>query len=379
MRVKTTCFNVPRSLERPLGLGLALLFMLLGFTAPAVAQLDTGAIAGTVLDPSGKVVQGAKVNLRGTETGTAYLAVSSSTGYYVFPSVRPGSYEISVVASGFKTEVQRGVVVSVGEHSAHDITLAVGAATETVSVAAGAQTLEDLPLTVAGFRSPESLVFLVPGVVGTGEATSGTDPIKINGGQEEATDFLVDGITTNRQENGSGSFGILSPSIDAVNEFHISLSGLPAELGRTTGGISNFNTRGGTNDYHGSIYDFFKNAALDANSWFNNGDIAQQGSTAAALAEYKRPADTKNDYGFNLGGPIRIPHVYNGRNKSFFFFNWEQWRQNYGGPINSELPTPAELGSDGSDFDFSALLGSTPLGTSPCGETVYGRSPRSAI
>ena len=376
-----------RSVLAPLGALLAMLIILLGFTARAAAQLDTGAIAGTVLDPSGKVVQGAKVSIRGTDTGTAYSTVSSSTGYYVFPSVRPGNYDITVAASGFKTAIHRGLVVTVGEHSAQDITLAVGAANETVSVAAGAQTLEsetsdiddsiepiqveDLPLTVAGFRSPETLVFLVPGVVGTGEATSGTDPIKINGGQEEATDFLVDGITTNRQENGSGSFGILSPSIDAVNEFHISLSGLPAELGRTTGGIANFNTKGGTNDYHGTVYDFFKNAALDANSWFSNGDIAQQGNTAAARAEYKRPADTKNDYGFNLGGPIHIPHLYNGKNKSFFFFNWEQWRQNYGGPINSELPTPAELGSDGADFDFSSLLGTTPLGTSPCGETVY--------
>ncbi len=87
--------------------------------------------------------------------------------------------------------------------------------------------------------------------------------------------------------------------------------------------------------------------------------------------QYKRPADTKNDFGGNLGGPIRIPGLYNGKNKSFFFFNWEQWRQTYGGTITSQLPTPAELGADGTDFDFSACLGTTPLGTSPCGETVY--------
>ena len=119
------------------------------------------------------------------------------------------------------------------------------------------------------------------------------------------------------------------------------------------------------------MYEFFKNAGLDANNWFNNGYIAQQGEHAAAQEQYKRPADTKNDYGGNLGGPIRIPGLYNGRNKSFFFFNWEQWRQNYGGTITSQLPTPAELGADGHYFDFSALLGTTPLGTSPCGETVY--------
>ena len=137
----------------------------------------------------------------------------------------------------------------------------------------------------------------------------------------------------------------MSPSIEAVNEFHVSLSGLPADLGRTTGGITNFNTKSGSNDYHGSVYDFFKNAALDANSWFNNGDIAEQGNTAVAQAEFKRPYDTKNDYGINLGGPVRIPSVYSGRDKTFFFFNWEQLRYNYGGAITSLLPTPAELGS----------------------------------
>jgi hypothetical protein len=361
--------------------------MLLGFTAPALAQLDTGAIAGTILDPAGRVVAGARVSISGVDTGTAYSTLSSSTGYYTFPSVHTGRYDLSVAAAGFKTAVRHGVVVSVGANTAQDITLAIGAASETVSVAADAQTLEadtstiddsiqpeqvnQLPLTVAGWRSLETLETLVPGIVSVGVATSGTDPIKIDGGQEMGTDFLVDGITTNRQENGSGSFGILSPSVDAVNEFQVSIASLPIDEGRTTGGLANFNTKGGTNDYHGTVYEFYKNAGFDANSWFNNGFIAQQGNTKAARQQYKRPADTRNDYGGNLGGPIRIPGLYNGRKKSFFFFNWEQWRQTYGGTITSQLPTPAELGADGKDFDFSALLGTTPLGTSPCGETVY--------
>jgi hypothetical protein len=364
---------------------VAFAVLLLGAGLPAFAQLDAGSISGTVLDPAGRVVQGARVSLLGTATGTAYSTVSSSTGYYVFPSVRPGSYDITVAATGFKTAVHLGVIVAVGVGTAQDIKLAVGGASETVSVTSGGQSLESetsevddsiqpeqvngLPLTIAGgFRSLETLEYLVPGVVGNGDASS-TDPIKINGGQEEATDFLIDGITTNRQQNGSGSFGILSPSVDAVNEFHISLSGLPAELGRTTGGIANFNTKGGTNNYHGSIYEFYKNAALDANGWFANGDIALEGNTAAARATFKRGEDTKNDYGFNLGGPIRIPHLYHGKDKSFFFFNWEQWRFAYGGAVTSELPTPAELGSDGTDFDFSSTLGAPIPGTNgACGQ-----------
>jgi hypothetical protein len=369
----------------PFGVWLALLFMFLGFSASAAAQLDTGAISGTVLDPANKVVQGAQVSIRGTETGTAYSTVSSSTGYYVFPSVRTGNYDITVAANGFKTAIHKGVVVAVGATSSQDIVLAVGSSMEAVTVTASAQTLdtetsdvsvsvqpeqvEDLPLAVGGaLRSLETLVFLAPGVTGFGQASS-TDSLKINGGQEEATDFLIDGITTNRQQNGSASFGIISPSVEAVNEFHISLSGLPAELGRTTGGISNFNTKGGTNEYHGQVYDFLKNAAFDANSWFNNGHIAEQGNTAAAKAEFKRGYDTKNDYGISLGGPLRIPGVYNGKDKTFFFVNWEQLRYNYGGAVTSQLPTPAELGADGQYFDFSSTLGSAISGTSgACGQ-----------
>jgi hypothetical protein len=387
----TTFGKALRFVLAPRGAWPALLIMLLGLATPAVAQLDTGAIAGTVLDPSGKVVQGAKVDIRETGTGTAYSTLSTSTGFYVFPSVRIGSYDVTVIAAGFKTSIHRGVVVSVGAHTGQDITLAVGAATETISVAAGAQTLEsetsdidaaiqpeqveDLPLAVGGsLRSLSSLEFLVPGTVGNVEGTGTAGSVqmtKINGGQEMGTDYLVDGLTTNRQQNGSGNFDIMAPSVDAVNEFHISLSGLPAELGRTTGGLANFNSRGGTNDYHGTVYDFFKNAALDANNWFDNAYIAQHGNTAAAKETYKRSYDTKNDYGINLGGPIRIPHLYHGKDKSFFFFNWEQLRYNYGGAQTSQLPTPAELGSDGQYFDFSSTLGTTALGTSPCGETVY--------
>ena len=381
----TESWKALRSKLASRGVWLAVLVILVGICTPAWAQLDTGAITGTVLDPAGKAVAAAQISAIETATGTEYTTVSSSAGYYVFPSVRPGSYDVTVSASGFKTAVHRGVVVAVGAHSVQNLSLAVGSKTETISVDAEAQTLEsdtsdigvaiqpeqveDLPLAVGGsMRSPEALVFLAPGVVGFGQAGA-TDTIKINGGQEEATDYLIDGITTNRQQNGSASFGIMSPSVDAINEFRISLSGLPAELGRTTGGVSNFNTKGGTNDYHGSIYDFFKNAALDANSWFNNGYIAQQNNTAAAKAEFKRPYDTKNDYGVNLGGPVRIPHLYDGKDKTFFFFNWEQLHYNYGGAVTSLLPTPAELGSDGQYYDLSSTMGAAiPGSTGNCGQ-----------
>jgi hypothetical protein len=332
------------------GACLALVTMVLVLTVSAIAQLDTGSISGVVTDPAGKMVQGAAVMADETTTGTTYSTTTSITGYYTFPSVHPGTYELKVSAAGFKNEIYTGVVVAVGTSSTRDMALAVGSASEVINVSAGTVTLEkdtseidaniapeqvaDLPLQVSGnLRSLSTLEFLVPGTVGPGTSSggSGFQMTKINGGQEEGTDYLVDGITTNRMENGSGSFDIVAPSIEAVNEFHITLSGLPAELGRTTGGLANFNTKSGTNSYHGAVFDIYKNAALDANNWFNNGYLAQTPeSNAAARDLLQRPPDTKNDFGGSLGGPVRIPRLYDGKDKTFFFFSWEQLRYSTG-------------------------------------------------
>jgi hypothetical protein len=352
-----------------------LFLILFGMAGSAIAQLDTGSMAGVVTDPEGKVIQGASIVATEPATGSNYSTVSTSAGYYTFPSLHPGTYTVRVTASGFKTNVLSGVIVSVGVSASRDIQLSVGASTENVTVSAGTVSLEKetsdvnasisseqvqgLPLAVSGsLRSLTSMEFLVPGTVGPGTSSggSGFQMSKINGGQAEGTDYLVDGITTNRMQNGSGSVDILTPSVDAVNEFHVELSGLPAELGRTTGGIANFNTKSGANDYHGTVYDFYKNAALDANNWFNNGYLATA-TDPAVRASLQRPPDTKNDYGVTLGGPLTIPHLYNGKDKTFFFFSWEQLRYNTGSAVTSLIPTPAQLGSDGQYFDFSSTLG----------------------
>jgi hypothetical protein len=381
----------PSSLRRPL-LWLTMLLAFTGLALPARAQLDSGSIAGVVTDPAGKVVEGAHILATETTTGTTYSAVSSSAGYYVIPSLRTGVYEVKVSGQGFRTAVYSGVTVSIGVRTAQDAALTVGSATETVNVNASALALEtqtsevddtispvqvaDLPLQVSGtLRSLSSLEFLVPGAVGPGTSSggSGFQMAKINGGQEEGTDYLVDGITTNRMENGSGSFDILAPSIEAVSEFHIDLSGLPANLGRTTGGLANFNSRSGTNGYHGAIFDFYKNAAFDGNNWFNNGYLAETPeSNAAVRNSLQRPPDTKNDYGASLGGPIRIPHLYDGRSKSFFFFGWEQLHYHTGSAVTSLIPTPAELGSNGQYFDFTSTLGGVIPGASDaCNSVLY--------
>jgi hypothetical protein len=386
IQVKPRC----RSLLSTFGVSLALLTLLLIGGLPAYAQLDTGSISGVITDPAGKVVEQVKVTATASATGASYSTVSSNTGYYVIPSVRTGNYTVTVNSPGFKTAIYSDVIVAVGTSTSRDIALTVGSANENVTVTAGAVSLEketseidasispiqvqDLPLAVSGnLRSLTSMEFLVPGTVGPGTSSggSGFQMTKINGGQEEGTDYLVDGITTNRQENGSGSVDILTPSVDAVNEFHIDLSGLPAELGRTTGGIANFNTKSGTNQYHGLVYNFYKNSALDANNWFNNGYLATA-TDPVIRASLQRPPDTKNDFGGTLGGPISIPHLYKGSDRSFFFFSWEQLRYNTGSAVTSLIPTPAELGGNGQYFDFTSTLGGVIPGASDgCNSTIY--------
>lgn len=363
------------------------LFAMLLAGLPAIAQLDTGSISGTITDPTGSVVANAQITAAEAATGATYTTVSTSAGYYVLPSVRTGIYKLTVTSPGFKTAVYSGVVVTVASHVGRDIALVVGAVSETIDVKAEVLTLEtessevdasitkdqvyDLPLAVTGaLRSISTLEFLVPGAVGPGTSVGGAAGLqmtKIAGGQTEGTDYLVDGITTNRMENGSGSFDMVSPSVESIQEFHVDISGMSAEFGRTTGGLANYKTRSGINDYHGAVFDFYKNAALDGNNWFNNGYMALNPAERASL---KRPPDTKNNYGVSLGGPLRIPGLYNGHDKTFFFFSFEQLFFHTGAAPTSNIPTPAELGSDGQYFDFSSTLGGPILDNN--GYQVYG-------
>ncbi len=354
---------------------------------PALAQLDTGSISGVVTDPSGSTVKDVAITAREISTGTTYKTVSSSTGYYVFPSVRSGTYELKAEPSAsFKTAIYTGVNVTVASHVGRDIALAVGAVSETVSVTADTLTLEtessevatnitreqvyDLPLAVTGnLRSISSLEFLVPGTVGPGTSSGGSafQMTKIAGGQTEGTDYLVDGITTNRMENGSGSFDVIAPSVESIQEFHVDISGMSAEFGRTTGGLANYKTRSGTNAYHGAVFDYYKNAVLDGNNWFNNGYLAANPADSELL---KRPPDTKNNWGVSFGGPVRIPGLYDGHDKTFFLFSFEQLLYHTGASVTSNIPTPAELGSNGQYFDFSSTLGGPILDAN--GNQLYG-------
>jgi hypothetical protein len=369
--------------NKPLLVGIVMLLL-----GAAFGQTNQGSIAGNVIDPTGAVVGSAKITARGVATGTTYETQSSSAGAYRFPNMNIGSYDITATAAGFKTVVLTGVLVQIATTSALDIKLQTGTVTENVEVNADAPTVQsessdiggvvmqkqtlDLPLalgsTVQAMRSPEAFVFLIPGAVGPGSdaGNGGTFESKISGGQSYGTEVLLDGAATTRSENGS-SFDETAPSVEALSEFKVITSTLPAEFGRTTGGIESFNTKGGTNDYHGVAYDIFRNDDLDANTWGNDYELSQ--TTGAARNAFRTPADKQNDYGGAFGGPLRIPHLYNGKDKTFFFFSWEQYRQQQGGVNTITVPTAAERTGD-----FSALLDTgNVLGTNPCqgGAPIY--------
>lgn len=344
------------------------------------AQTNQGSIAGNVMDPSGAMVTNAKIVAKERNTGTTYETVSSSAGAYRFPNVSIGTYDITATAEGFKAATLTGVLVQVATTSALDIKLQTGTITENVVVNADAPTVQtesadigtvvstkqilDLPLplgtTVQNMRSPEAFAFLTPGVVGPGSdsGNGGTFESKITGGQNYATEVLLDGAATTRSENGS-SFDETAPSVEALGEFKILTSTVPAEFGRTTGGVESFNTKSGTNKYHGNIYELFRNEDLDANVWGNNYCLktADPNVCGAPHNSYHTPLDRQNDYGGTFGGPVVIPHLYNGKDKTFFFFSWEQYRQTQGGVTTSTVPTQAMRNGD-----FSALLGA-PLTT----------------
>ncbi len=367
-------------------LGTVLLLLLCFGATMASAQIDTGSMAGTVTDSTGGVVPGAKVVATEAASGSVYTTTSSSSGSYVFTSLRPGKYDVTATASNYKAAKATGIPVFVSTRASHDFALAIGAASETVTVDANAPSLEtetsdigtvltteqvqDLPSAAGGaMRSFAALTLLTPGAVGTG-TNGGTSYVKIGGGQTFGSDNLLDGLSTQRSENGTELFDQITPSLDAIDEVRIETLAPPAYFGRTTGGVANFKTRGGTNTYHGTVYDYYKNTIFDANNWFNKGNAALNHTTQDNPA-YRRTLDMHQDYGLTFGGPVRIPHVYDGRDKTFFFFNFEQIPSTFSNNSQSVVPTLAQRGlangSNGTIGDFSATLGAAIPGvTNPC-------------
>jgi hypothetical protein len=313
--------------------GLVFLFA----TVSLHAQTTNGSIQGSVTDPSGSAIAGAAVTCRNLDTGLIQKTTTTEAGLYSLPNLPPGRYAVTVEAPNLKKYSQEGVSVETGTTVSLNIQMQVGAASDSVTVTADASQLQsttseigatvsptlvaNLPLQVSGtVRNPVQFIGLVPGFVGSLGNTAGnnaTDDFKVNGGQEGGTDILVDGASISLvSANTQWNKGV---STDAVDEFRVLQSNFSAEYGQAGDGIVSLTVKSGTNELHGSGYDFLRNKSLDANNWFNN------------LRGDKRPIDTQNDFGATLGGPVYIPKLYNGKNKTFFFFAYEGFRFRTGG------------------------------------------------
>lgn len=372
--------NSPNSLLIRISLPLLLASI---FVFSVNGQSSRGTLSGTVTDPSGASVADAEIIATQMETGSITTTKSTSAGDYRFAQLPPGTYSLLVKAPGFKATTYTGVVVSIDDVTSRDLQLQIGEAQQNVTVEASSPTLQtetsdiggvitqkevlELPLALSsgmkGLRSPEAFVYTLPGTTGPGSGGGGFGngsvatgfENHISGSQTFGGEVLLDGASTYRSENGN-TFDETAPSIEALSEFKVFTSSMPAQYGRTTGGLESFNTKGGTKEYHGDIYEVFRNTLLDANTWYNKleaGHAVAQGLSPAAFA---RPIDKQNDYGFTVGGPVWIPKVYNGRNKTFFFISWEDYKQPQSNVITATVPTAAERGKNGNFADLSSFL-----------------------
>jgi hypothetical protein len=346
--------------------------LVLSFATGLMAQNDRGSITGTVQDPASAVVPNATVVATNIETGVEYRTVTTETGNYTILLLPAGRYTLTVSAAGFKQHAVGDIEVQVAQTNRVDAELQVGATTDTVTVSAEAallktesaeqstvitgQRINDLPLNFGGgggnvgaIRSPYSFNLLSPGVTGN-MAAGQTDTANVNGLPASTFRVQVEGQDATSQNDIGWTSTVSQPSVDMIQEFSLQTSNFSPEFGQIGGGLYNFTTRSGTNALHGTAYEYFTNEALNAYRPFT----------------YANPRSRKNDFGGTVSGPVYIPKLYNGKNKTFFFFNIEIYRNTVNTAGNFiTLPTAAMRGGD-----FSALLTGRQLGTDPLGRPI---------
>jgi hypothetical protein len=344
--------------------------------AALLAQSDRGTITGTVSDPAGAVVPNAPVQVKNIDTGVTYSGATSTTGNYTIAQLPTGTYEVSVMVQGFKKYTRTGLAVEVAQTLRIDVGLEVGSATESVTVTGEASLLktesgelshnvdvnkmDDLPLLgiggtlsgSAGIRNPYNMVMVIPGVDYIPNSL-----MRINGTPANSQSFRIEG----QDASNTGTPGVpqqTQPSVDAIQETSIQTSNFAAEYGQVGGGMFNVTMRSGVNQFHGSAYDYFVNEILNAGNPFVTGSPSGN----------PRPRARRNDYGFTFGGPVWIPKVYNGRDKTFFFFNWEQFREQT--KVNNQFQTVPIAAYRQGDFSQAILPGARVIGTDALGRQM---------
>ena len=334
-----------------------------------------GTIAGTVSDSSGAAIANANVTLTNLDTNEKRNMETDASGNYTFVNILPGKYKVEAEKSGFKKVVRQPILVQVESGLKVDLTMQVGAVTETVEVSAEAPLLQpetnslgqvveqrvvtELPL---NGRNPLALVAMSPGVVPQGQPSAGnsstSNPVganpfalgdfQVGGGMSGQSQILIDGAPTN---GAYLNVVTVIPTQDAIEEFKVQTNNLGPEYGRFAGGVINLNTKSGTNSFHGSAYNFLRNKVLNANDFFANANGIE------------RPPFTQNQFGANVGGPVL-------KDKLFFFSSYEGFRQRKGSLIQTFVPTAAERAGDfrvvGSSNTSALLDIYTPYSSSSC-------------
>lgn len=318
------------------------------------AQLYSGSVTGVVVDPSGAVIPGARCELLDEGKGYSFNAVTDATGRFLFNSTPPGTYRLTIESKGFRSQSQAGIKLDVNQNVTVNVSLQVGPTTQSVEVTAQApllqaqdaatgqlinrQFLNDIPLVT---RSVTDLAFLTPGITEVDPAcapdyvpqgnSGGECPINnfiSSGSRGASADFLLDGVTSSTFEaHGNIVMPIYNPSIDAVEEFNVQSSNFSAEYGFSGSTIVNLVIRSGTNQFHGSGYEFLRNKVLDANNFFAN----EAGLSVPPLKQ--------NNFGGTVGGPIR-------KDKTFFFFDYDGLRETILDSFTAGVASAAEKTGD---------------------------------
>lgn len=322
------------------------LIALAALLLPVFAQQDRGLITGVIKDATGAIVPGARITITQTQTNSNFTSVSADSGDYTVPSLPIGNYTVKVEKEGFKTYLAKDLTVGASSVNRVDVALELGTTSQTVEVTANAATIQvenarlqttvenklvdSLPLVVSGnMRSPFDLALLAPEAKAPNNAN---DNFALGGGQAASYGMTLDGVTTTTGRALQTSWAALNtPPLDAVAEFTVDTNGFKAEYGRAQGGVMSFVSKGGTNQLHGNAFEFLRNEKLDANFFVNN------------RAGRSRPILKQHDFGFTVGGPVVIPKIYNGRNKSFFYVAYEGFRNREGANASLLSVAPREF------------------------------------
>jgi hypothetical protein len=351
---------------------------------PVFGQGVNGTITGTVNDPTGSVISGAAVEAANVETGALYTAASTNTGNYAIPNLPVGSYTVTVKVPGFKTYAHTNLTIIAGQVLREDISLEVGSATESVTVSAEASLLktesgetahnitlkemDELPILgiSGGYRNPYATLPTLPG-------SSGGAVINGLGGNNTNAAYRIEGQdSSNRLFNLTEYPGMTQANVDAIQEISYQTSNYAPEFGQGGSMVVNMTMKSGTNQYHGSGFEYFVNEDLNAGYPFSIS--GGPGSITGGSGGKYRPFYRRHDFGGTLGGPVIIPKLYNGRDKTFFQWSYEQFQYNQLFSFNDTVPTPAFRNGDFSAISTNgtcSLCATYGIPTGPLGTSGY--------